>query len=73
MKASADAKPGDALGVDDEYMPSIGHFDQMISLVGNEHGALDDAERSGIAARPAEDELNVAFAVELFQCCSKLV
>ena len=68
----SDAEPGDALGVDDEDGFAVGDLDQVVGLVGDEHGAVDGEDGEGLG-HAGDGERGVAFAVELAEGLSELV
>lgn len=75
MPFSSDSKPGDSFSVEDVDVFAVGEFDQVIRLVGNEHGVGDDA---GIGLRDvvlsgAEVDVQVALTVEFAEGLSELV
>ena len=68
----ADAHPGDSFGLDDENALSVGDFDEVVGLVGDEHGPLD-VEVGVVVGHVREGEVGVAFAVEFGQGFAELV
>jgi hypothetical protein len=67
-----DFDPDESIGFDDEDALAVGEFDEVIRLVGDEHGFVDDED--GLVGREAcEAEGGVACAVEFFEGLSELV
>jgi len=66
-----DFDPDDPFGLDDEDALAVGEFDEVVWLVGDEHGFVDE-DGGFVGGHGGEAEGGVAGAVELAEGLSEL-